>query len=282
METLKQAFENKYPAYAKRILSTFEKANNCEATWENITKINLDKFVKKLQKEVARSSSKVYCAQFKSVLNLYSDEVDLPKGFAEMLSIKNDRSQNVFLTDKEIQRLIDYVPISDSERLIRNQFVLSCLCGARHSDVVMLTEENIFGTTLRYVSRKTRIEAQIPIAPAVKRIIKENEAYGFVGQEYSLTAYNYIIREICKKVGINEKIKLYQGGRYVEGEKWEYVASHTARRSFASNLFLQGIDIYLISKMMGHVGGIQQTEKYICVPLTSVSIELKSYMSKFA
>ena len=50
METLKEAFNEKYPAYSKRILEKFEKVNKCEANWENITKPNLAKFVNSLER----------------------------------------------------------------------------------------------------------------------------------------------------------------------------------------------------------------------------------------
>ena len=35
-------------------------------------------------------------------------------------------------------------------------------------------------------------------------------------------------------------------------DKWELISSHTCRRSFASNLFLQGIDTRLIMSATGH------------------------------
>lgn len=282
MNTLRQAFKMKYPAYADSILNRFEKITHQKAEWENMTKVNMDMFVRGLQKQMARSSAKTYCSMLKAVLNLYSDEVDLPKSFNETLTVKKDVSQNIYLTDEEVQKIIAYEPENDTERAIRNQFALGCLTGARYSDYIMFTSENIFAGTLRYVSKKTSIQADIPCAPAVKRIIRENEAYGFIGMEFTLAHFNNIIRDICRKIGITEKMKLYQGGKYVEGEKWEFVASHTARRSFASNLYLKGIDIYLIGRLMGHAGGVQQTEKYICVPLASASQELKDYVKMFA
>jgi len=216
----------------------------------------------------------------KSVLNLYSDEIELPRGFSELLTIKKDVSQHVYLTEEEVQKIINHEPLNDSERAIRNQFVLGCLTGARHSDYIMFTEENIFGNTLRYVSKKTRIQADIPAAPVVKRLIKENEAYGFVGLEFSLCYFNRIIRNICKNVGITNMIKLYQGGKYVEGEKWTFVSSHTARRTAATLLYLKGIDIYQISKILGH-SSIEQTERYICVSLVENNPQLKEFYANF-
>jgi len=280
METLREAFKNKYPNYSDNILNRFEKITHEKATWENITKVNLDKFVKGLQKQVARSSAKTYCAMMKSILNLYSDEVELPRGFNEMLTIKKDTSQHVYLTEEEVQKIINYEPKNDTERAVRNQFILGVLTGARYSDYIFFTQENIFRNTLRYVSRKTRTEASIPCAPAVKRIIVENERYGFIGLEFSLTTFNPTIRDICKNVGIAEKIKLYQAGKWVEGEKWEFVSSHTARRTAATLLYLKGIDVYQISKILGH-SNIAQTEKYICVSMLENNPKLTEFYKQF-
>lgn len=280
METLKEAFKEKYPQYSERILKEYEKTNDCEATWENISKPGLSKFVAALQKQVAKSSARTYCAMFKAVLNLYSDEVNLPKGFDDLLTLKKDVSQNVFLTDEEIEKIINYKPENDTERAVRNQFILGCLTGARYSDYIMFTRENIFGNRLRYVSKKTRIEAEVPLSPAAKRIIKENELYGFVGLEYTVTHFNNIIREVCEKVGITEEIKIYQGGKYHMRPKYEYCGSHTARRSFASGLYLRGVDMHAISKMMGH-SNITQTQGYICVPISHISDKAMEYFENF-
>ena len=154
METLKEAFNEKYPAYSKRILEKFEKVNKCEANWENITKPNLAKFVNSLQKDVARSSARTYCAMFKAVLNLYSDVVEFPRGFGDILTVKSDVSENVYLTEEEVQKIIDYEPENDTERAVRNQFILGYLTCARMSDYVTFTRENIFNDKLRYVSKK--------------------------------------------------------------------------------------------------------------------------------
>lgn len=280
METLREAFNSKYPAYSDRILDKFEKANNCKADWENITKPNLSKFVTSLQREVARSSARTYGAMFKSVLNLYSDVVELPRGFNEILTVKKDVSQNVYLTDDEVQKIIEYEPENDTERVVRNQFILGCLTGARNSDYIMFNRENIFGKTLKYVSKKTHIEAEIPLSPVVKRIIQENENYGFVGQEFSNVWFNNIIQEICRKVDITEKIKLYQGGKYITGEKYTFVGSHTARRSFATNLYLRGADLYLISRFMGHAS-VEQSKNYICANIEELSEEVSGFFNNF-
>jgi integrase len=68
--------------------------------------------------------------------------------------------------------------------------------------------------------------------------------------------FNRAVKEICKKVGLGEPILWERtvGTEVVKKElpKWELVSSHTARRSFATNMFLLNIPTYRIMLITGH------------------------------
>lgn len=277
--TLKEAFLAKYPKY-KIILKRFEQATKCKCTWENINKPNLAKFAEKLQKDCARKSAKTYSAMFKSVLNLYSDVVEMPRGWEDAMSVKNDVSQNIYLTEKEINAIYKYQPVSDTELFVKNTFLLGALTGARHSDYMTFTTKNIQDGFLTYISQKTHIEARIPVCPMLLRILREKSSNKAFERELSDAYYNEILREICKKSGITEQKRLYKGGRYQEGEKWMFVASHTGRRSFATCLYLRNADLYQISRLMGH-SSVKQTEGYICCGLKDLNPEVMGYFNSF-
>ena len=279
MTTLKEAFAAKYPKYAK-VLAMFEEANGCPATWENLTKPKLARFVAFMGERLARTSVRTYCAMLKSVMNLYNEEVDFPRGYEAILSPKNDVSQQTWLTDKEIGRLLLYEPRNDVERLVRNQFCIGALTGARHSDYCRFTEANIVGNSLVYISQKTHVKAEIPLCPAVRRILQENRKYGMSGCTLSDPTFNETIRTICHLSGISEQVKLYQAGIFTEGEKWKYVSSHTARRSFATNLYLRGADLYSISVLMGH-SNTTMTERYIVCGLRKMPETVLAYFTQF-
>ena len=66
------------------------------------------------------------------------------------------------------------------------------------------------------------------------------------------------------------------GKDIMEGEKWEFVSSHTARRSFATNLYLRGADLYSISQMMGHAS-VEMTQNYLCCGLREQSAQVMEY-----
>ena len=277
MKTLRDAFTEKYPKYQK-IIDDYGRANDTDTVeWDNITKLGLSNFVDYLQENNAQSSAKTYCAMFKSVLNTYSEEVDLPKDFMKILSLKGCISESIWLNDEEIERIIDYIPNNSIERIVRNQFVLEATTGARHSDILSLTSDNIVGDSIVYVSQKTKIRAVIPLSPVVVRFLSDLE---FVHKDICSNTFNTYIKQICHSCGINKRVKLYRHGMFVEGEKWEFASSHVGRKSFACNLYNRGVDILSISKMMGHSDISITCSRYIICP-PRVSDKALEYFKQF-
>lgn len=279
MNDLRTAFTEKYPKYGN-VLDMYERANSCPATWRNLTKIGLSKFVDYMNERLATSSVKTYAAMLKAVLNLYNEEIKLPKDYDRVLSVRGETSSNTWLNDMEIESLISYIPMNATERLVKNQFIMGCVTGARHSDYIDFTRENIVNERLVYVSKKTRMRAEVPLSRIVERLLAENEMFYLVGKEVSDPTFNTTIRDICRKIGIGERLKLYRAGKFVEGEKYKFISSHTARRSFATNLYLHGLDLYSISKMMGHKS-VTMTERYIACGLYGISKKSLEYFNNF-
>lgn len=326
MKQFSECFLAKYPKNGK-IMQFFKEATQLECTWENLSiKSNLYDFAEYLCTNVAQSSARQYCAKIKAVINVYTDQVSMPSGWEKVLTIKNDESESIYLTEKEIQKLISYDPCTPTEAYVRDVFVVAALTGARHSDAVTFTETNIHDDVLQYVSVKTHIKATVPLAPAARRIIMEDiefrensnrkkgalnpnrkkGGFDFEASENGLSLpskkgtlyegatdyrgkvdsvsdryFNDVIRHICEYVGIDDKVRLYRRGGYQEGKKYEFVTSHTARKSFASNLYLRGCDIYSISKMLGHSSVEMTASKYIVCGLRDLDSKVMGFFNNF-
>lgn len=268
--TLKAAFAMKYPS-CMNILKMFEAANLCEASWENLTKVRLQRFIDYMNERLSPNSVNQYATKLKAVLNLYSDEVSLPRGFAKVLTPRKCASTAVYLTEEELQRLVEYSPRNIREEYVRNVFIICSYGGMRHSDAIALGESNFVGDTLQYVSIKTKIHTVVPLKPIVRDYI-----INLPKVEIDDTTYNKIIRRICKKCGITDRVKVFKAGEEKEGEKWEYVSSHTARRTCATLLYLRGADLYTISKILGHTD-VKTTQNYIKADIRTNSEELMGY-----
>ena len=279
MISFAEAFYEKYPNNYN-IVEMFEECMGCKAEWKSMTKPNLAAFVKFMSERLAKSSVKTYCAMMKAVLNLYNDEVHLSRGYEDVLSVRKDVSEQIYLSEDELKRIISYVPENDTEHLVKNQFIEGALTGARSSDYITFSRTNIVDDRLIYVSRKTHIRAEIPLSPVLLSIIKENEELGYVNNAVSKPTFNNTIREICRKCGITQIVKIYCRGKYTEGEKWRYVSSHTCRRSFATNLYLRGCDLYSISKLCGH-SSVTMTETYIVCGLRDLPPAVTEFFSQF-
>ena len=277
--TLKEAFCQKYPAY-DNILRMFEAANLCEATWENLTKVRLQRFIDYMNERLSPNSVNQYAAKLKAVLNLYSDEVVLPRGYAKVLTPRKVNVQNVYLSEDEISRLVAYIPKNDREALVQAQFIIGVLSLARHSDYCNFDESNIIGDNLVYVSQKTKIQANIPASSTLLRFLKVQKEIIGKGVTVSDDSFNDAIRRICAKCGIDEPVKLYHRGKTSVKPKWEYVSSHTARRSGITNLYLRGLDLLTIAKLCGHTN-TQTTMGYVCCGIRELPQEAKEYFAGF-
>lgn len=272
METLKEAIAEKYPKYAARFEELWKEAVGSPMKWENITKVRLQKLVSHLDTVLSPNSVRQYCAKLKAVLNLYSDEVNLPKGYEKILSPKAEKPVQVFLTESELDALIAYEPKSENEKLVKSQFLMGAFSGARHSDFLRFDQTNIVGENLEYVSQKTKMRSVVPCKPIVAQLILSTEKRTLPDK-----TFNEILRRICKAAGIVSQVKVFKAGEEKTGQKWEFVSSHTARRSFATNLYLKGLDIYTISRFLGHSSVEMTAQNYICAEIRELSDEVKKY-----
>jgi integrase len=274
--TFKSAFTRKYPN-SRAIINYFEAGAKSPAEWNNLTRINLINFVRYMKDNISQSSARNYAAVFKSVMNDYKEEIDIPcKKFENILNIKAVKPICVYLDEKEIRRLAVYAPKSDGERYVLSTFLLGCLTGARHSDCVRFSRGNIMCDSLVYVSEKTKTKTSVPLSPIVVRLIDDLQGCRPVSE----AGNNKAIRRICRNLGLESESKVFKAGKYIEGKKWEFISSHTARRSFATNLYLRGADLYSISKMMGHAD-TTMTEGYICCGLREQSDRILGYFKKY-
>jgi integrase len=174
------------------------------------------------------------------------------RGFA----IKWEETDAVYLSDGEIEALYRY-DLSKDKRLeqTRDLFVFGCCTGLRHQDYSDVKPENIFTHTdgrkyIRMITKKTRQTVTIPCHPLILEIfLKYDHRPNKLPRAISNQKFNEYIKDACKEAGLKEKGRLLSDPAK---ELWECVSSHTARRSFATNLYLDGVDPIEIRKITTH------------------------------
>jgi integrase len=184
------------------------------------------------------------------------------RGINNNLTYKNrsfkvvrEDSENVYLNENELQLIYD-LDLSKNPRLerVRDLFIVGAWTGLRFGDLTQMTTDKIKNDFLNIEQRKTGNRVVIPIHWTVKEIIKKYN--GELPREISNQKMNDYIKEVCELVELKEKVHkaITKGGTKVSKKynKWQLVSSHTARRSFATNLYLQGFPSISIMQITGH------------------------------
>ena len=271
MKTLQEAVQAKAGIQSKAILRYLGECGLND--WQDLTKANLYDFRDHVTERVAQSSARTYFAVLKAIMARYEEEVEFCKDYKEILKAKNEKPIKTFLTMKELEQLERAVVRSEVEQYVLDEFLIGAYTGMRISDAREVSEENMANGYLSYVSIKTSIQAVVPLKAGMAERIRRVQANEC---NVSLAGYNKALRRLCQRAGIVERVKVFKAGDHLKGYKWEYVSSHTARISFATNLANLGVPILEISKLMGHTS-IQMTMRYI----VNTQVELSSKALKY-
>lgn len=232
-------------------------------TWEDATDDNLRDFVDEMTDTLTASSAQTICAELKAVLNENKRKIPSEE-YMRILSVRGETSQAVYLTRDEIRRIINYTPDGRIEQFVRRTFLVSSLTGARRCDAEHLTISNCDIDTgmLSYVPKKTpNIIVSVPVDEGMR--LRDFLADDY-HRECDAHVFNGVVRRICRACGIDTTCTLKRRGENVTAPKWELTSSHTARRSFATNLYLAGVSLEDIALLMGHGKNIETTKRYIC------------------
>lgn len=200
-------------------------------------------------------------------------ERGINKNFAyksKRFRVISEETDSIYLTDDELDEIFNLdLPGGPRLEKVRDLFLVGCYTGLRFSDFTEITQENIKGGFIHITTKKTSEKVVIPLHPVVKAIFKRYN--GHFPQSISNQKLNDYLKEIAKMTeSLNAKVSITttKGGMRVitNHKKHELVSSHTARRSFATNAYLQGVPPFVIMGITGH-----RTEKafYKYIKITS-------------
>lgn len=169
--------------------------------------------------------------------------------------IPEEESDAIYLTYDEIAQIYQ-TDLSDHPYLVeyRDLFVLACLIGLRFSDFSNLRPEDLQRDMLYKKQEKSDHWVVIPLREEAKLIFTRQ----FKERIPALTnpEFNRHIKTIGKLAGITRLVKFsYRKGNQnvvTTKPKYDWITSHTARRSFCTNKFLAGTPVELIMKISGH------------------------------
>lgn len=168
-----------------------------------------------------------------------------------------ESSESIYLTIDEID-LLYQLYLSNNPRLdrVRDIFIIGCYTGLRFSDLSQIKDENLIdnNTKIKITTQKTDQLVIIPLHRYVKAIIAKYN--GLPPSLLSNQKMNEYLKELGKLAELNTEVVLTftKGGRKVSEafKKYELITVHTARRSFATNAYLNDVPSISIMKITGH------------------------------
>jgi len=247
----------KYTA-VKNMLIDFGKHRGRQVDFDDMDKKLYDELVHYMisEKKYAVNTYGRHIKFIKTVLHKATrDGINTNLKFQNAFVGVTEQTDNAYLTDEELDKLYnhDFSSNPRNER-VRDVFLVGCYTGLRFSDYTNIRQENITGDRIRITTQKTKKPVIIPLHPRVKAIL---EKYNFeLPPAISNQKFNDYLADVCEDADIKEPYSksITRAGKVeiMTGPKCDFITSHSARRTFASNAFKRGVSPYLIMTITGH------------------------------
>jgi integrase len=244
----------------KRHLENYQKAKKTKIEFDKIDLTFYNDFVEYLTTKLKLAPNTIG----KLITNL---KVFLREAFDEGITTNNIFTNRRFRSISSLPDTI-YLNLNELKEIsnldlktnlkldrVRDMFLISCYTALRYSDIVKIKPEHINDGMIEISQFKGKERVVIPIRPEAERLLSKynNSLHKISNQKFN--DYLYEVVKKCESLGIEIKINKIQGGKQIEIKKpkYEFVASHTARRSFATNEYMaKGLSVRDIMAITGH------------------------------
>ena len=224
----------------------------------------------------ANNTAVKYIKNFNKIIKLCLANDWLEKNPFANYKSKVKEVERVYLTENEIQSIIEKDFKTERLSVVRDIFLFSCFTGLAYIDVKNLTKSHISygidGEKWIFTHRqKTESASKIPILPVTQMIIDKYENHPQCINENKLLP-------ILSNQKMNAYLKEIAGVCEIEKE----LTFHIARHTFATTVTLtNGVPIESVSKMLGHKN-LRTTQHYAKVLDRKVSDDMKILKDKFS
>ncbi|WP_291097649.1 MULTISPECIES: site-specific integrase [unclassified Flavobacterium] len=217
-----------------------------------------------------------YIKNFSKIIKICLDNEWIDKNPFAKYKAKVKEVERVYLSEQEIQSIINKDFKTERLSLVRDIFLFSCFTGLAYIDVKNLTKSHISigidGEKWIFTHRqKTETASKIPVLPFTQMIIDKYE-------DHPQSNFQNKLLPILSNQKMNEYLKEIAGVCEIEKE----LTFHIARHTFATTVTLtNGVPIESVSKMLGHKN-LSTTQHYAKVLDKKVSEDMKMLRDKFA
>jgi integrase len=180
--------------------------------------------------------------------------------------------EKIFLTENELQALLEKEFTTDRLTQVRDVFAFCCFTGLAFIDIKQLRREDLsIGTNGETIIRKQRQKSgvfyNVPLLPVALQLLEKYKEKNLPNNQIlpvpSNTKMNAYLKEIADLCGINKNL-----------------TTHVARHTFATTVTLaNNVSIETVSKMLGHKN-IKMTQHYAKVLEKTVVREMNDLSGK--
>jgi integrase len=176
----------------------------------------------------------------------------------------NSKPINIALDWTELQTIFD-LDLTTKPHLdrARDIFLTGCYTGLRYSDYSRIKPEHINKQFVQIIPIKTKDNVNIPLRTELTTILTK---WDFIIPSMTSQELGRYIKEIGQMAEITQNIEITEtkGNQTIitTKPKNQMITSHTARRSFSSNMFYDGMNPIDIMKITGHKK-LDTFQKYI-------------------
>ena len=223
----------------------------------------------------ANNTAVKYIKNFNKIIKICLANDWLDKNPFANYKSKVKEVERVYLSEEEIQNIIEKDFKTERLSLVRDIFLFSCFTGLAYIDVKNLTKSHISfgidGEKWIFTHRqKTESASKIPILPVTQMIIDKYENHPQCLNENKLLP-----------ILSNQKMNAYLKEIAAICEIEKELTFHIARHTFATTVTLtNGVPIESVSKMLGHKN-LRTTQHYAKVLDRKVSEDMKLLKDKF-
>ena len=227
-------------------------------------------------RKCANNTAVKYIKNFNKIIKLCLANHWLEKNPFANYKSKVKEVERVYLSEVEIQSIINKDLKIERLSLVRDIFLFSCFTGLAYIDVKNLTKSNISigidGDRWIYTHRqKTESASKIPVLPVTQMIIDKYADHPQSVNEQKLLP-----------ILSNQKMNAYLKEIAAVCEIEKDLTFHIARHTFATTVTLtNGVPIESVSKMLGHKN-LRTTQHYAKVLDKKVSEDMKILRNKFS
>jgi len=204
-----------------------------------------DNYREYLLSVVSPNTTSTYYSNFKTMLNVALMKNYISKNLAIFIKNPSVKAKREYLTEKEIKKISRDIIIDQD---IKNAFLFSCFTGLRISDIKSLQWKNIKEQYLEIQQKKTSDTLRMKISNSAQNILSEQtnvkKSSDNVFQLPAENTTNKRINQWISRSGIDK-----------------HITFHCARHTFATLCLTYDIDLYTVSKLLGHKD-IKHTQIY--------------------